>query len=72
MRMAAITSEELTGTRTGTRAHFAHLAQVVAVLVEDDYAVVAVAVRNVHATALPCSRIRVWIHRDVRRKAKIL
>src|SRR5882762_2565888 len=61
--MAAASGRKLA--RAGTDA--AHLAQVAAAPVEDHHAVVAVAVRDVHAAAFSRYGVRVWIHGNVRR-----
>ena len=63
MRMAAAARCELA--RAGTDA--AHLAKILPAPVKHRYAVIAVAVRDVHAAAFTGDRIRVRIDGDVRR-----
>ena len=66
MGVAATTRREL----AGAGAHAAHLAQEVPFSVEDDDAMVAVAVRDVDAPSLTGDGIRVGVDGDVRRKVQ--
>jgi hypothetical protein len=66
MRMAAIAGGELIGART----HAAHLAQIIAVSIKDDHAMVAIAVGDVDAAYLTGDRVRVGIDRNGRREVQ--